>query len=412
MKETEDVSDSNRPPKPPPDDFTKTTPNIDIPEKKASEFGDYRYPAQPPADDWGNTVANVRPLENDDEDEFGAFDRGANSPQVPDWGITRADINVNEDDFGGPAKGEQNQEFGVTTPYFRLPEAERAKYQAIPPTPTQAAEQKAKEEKEKGGIPTWVWISGTLFTMFFFLVIILLGGYFFFFNKTGFEIIVKNVPRGSSVRIGDAFWGESTPDGSIRLPVLSAGQKTLEIIHPNYKCAPISVVGEDGDIKTVDAKPVCQQVAAISEECFKIKAGDYEKSRQCAYTELGKLSDPPDLDALLRAMNLYINHFDSGKHDIRPEDAKFLQTAAGYMKKIPPETVIEVGGHTDSDGNDTDNQALSERRAEAVKAELINAGIKESMLRTKGYGEANPKADNKTADGKFQNRRIEYSVAK
>lgn len=413
------MSDSNRPPKPPPDDFSKTTPNINLPKDNAAE-GDwsktnYKYPAQPPADDWGNTVANVRPFDNDDEDDFGgAFDRtgsSSNSPKVPDWGITRADINLREDDFGADeARGGKNEEYGVTTPYFRLPEAERAKYQNIPPTPTEEAERKKQEEKK--GIPSWVWISGTLFSMFFFAVIVLIGIYFFFFRNTGFEIIVKNAPRGSSVRIGDAFWGESTPDGSIRLPVLSPGQKTLEIIHPNYKCAPISIAGENGDVKTVDAKPVCEKVAAIAEDCLKIKAGDYEKSRECAYTELGKLSDPPDLDALLRAMNLYINHFDSGKYDIRPEDAKFLQTAAGYMKKIPPETVIEVGGHTDSDGTDAINNPLSLNRAKAVREELIKAGIKESMLIPKGYGKAEPKADNSTEDGKFQNRRIEYKVAK
>ena len=82
------------------------------------------------------------------------------------------------------------------------------------------------------------------------------------------------------------------------------------------------------------------------------------------------------------------------------------------MKKIPPEIVIEVGGHTDSDGTDADNQALSERRAKAVKDALVELGIKESMLVTKGYGESQPKADNTTDDGKFRNRRIQYSIYK
>jgi outer membrane protein OmpA-like peptidoglycan-associated protein len=292
-----------------------------------------------------------------------------------------------------------------------LPEAERAKYQNIPPTPTEEAKQKAEEEKKKGGVPGWVWISGALFSMFFFAIIALAVIFIFIWNKPGFEVIVKNPPRGSNVRVDDgSFWGESTPDGSIRLPVLKSGQRNLEILHPNFKCSPISISGEDGDVKTVEAK--CEQVATIAEDCLKVKAGDYETSRKCAYTELGKLSDPPDIDALLRAMNLYINHFDSGKHDVRPEDAKFLETAAGYMKKIPPETVIEVGGHTDSDGANADNQALSERRAKAVKDELIKAGIKESMLVTKGYGEEKPKVPNDNPDGKFQNRRIEYSRAK
>ena len=325
--------------------------------------------------------------------------------------MTQANIDLRGGDIGfDEPQGAKNEEFGVTTPYFRLPEAERAKYQNIPPTPAEQAKQKAEEEKKKGGIPAWVWISGALFSLFFLTVVVLLAVFIVFWNKPGFEVIVTKAPAGSSIRVDGSYWGETTPDGSTKLPVLKSGQRNIEIVHPNYKCNPVSIVGEDGDVKPVEAK--CEQVATVDASCLKIKAGDYETSRKCAYTELGKLSDPPDLEALLRAMNLYINHFDSGKHDIRPEDAKFLETAAGYMKKIPPDTVIEVGGHTDSDGGDSDNLALSERRAKAVKDELLKAGIKDSMLVTKGYGETKPKTTNDNPDGKFQNRRIEYSIAK
>ncbi|MCW5960997.1 MAG: OmpA family protein [Pyrinomonadaceae bacterium] len=409
------MSDSNKPPKPPPDDFSKTTPNIKIPgsEKNDNDWGktNYKYPVQPPSDDWGNTVANVRPFDRSD-DEFGkTMPPSSHKAQPNDWGMTQANIDLRDGNIGfDEPQGEKNEEYGVTTPYFRLPEAERQKYQNIPPTPSEEAKQKAEEKKAKGGIPLWVWISGALAAMFFFILALLLVIYIFLWNSPGFEVVVQKAPTGSSIQIDGSFWGETTPDGSTKLPVLKSGQRNIEIVHPNYKCAPISIVGNDGDEKTVEAK--CDKVATIDESCLKIKAGDYETSRKCAYTELGKLSDPPDLDALLRAMNLYINHFDSGKHDIRPEDAKFLETAAGYMKKIPQDTVIEVGGHTDSDGADADNQALSERRANAVKAELIKAGIKESMLVTKGYGESKPKASNDNPDGKFQNRRIQYSVAK
>jgi outer membrane protein OmpA-like peptidoglycan-associated protein len=411
------VSDSNKPPKPPPDDFSKTTPNINIPGNDRSSDNDwsktnYKYPAQPPSDDWGNTVANVRPFDNDADDFSKTFAPSSNSPKVPDWGVTQDNINLRQDDFGSSDSGGQNEEYGVTTPYFRLPEAERAKYQDIPPTPTEAAKQKEEEEKKKGGIPPWVWISGALFSMFMFVIIALLGFYIFLWKTPGFEIVVKNAPPGSSVRVNGSFWGETTADDTRRLPLLESGQKNIEIVHPNFECSPISVVGQDGDVKEIDAKDICKKVATIDANCLKIKAGDYATSRQCAYTELGKLSDPPDVDALLRAMNLYINHFDTGKHDIRPEDAKFLQTAAGYMKKIPQDIVIEVGGHTDSVGSDANNQPLSERRANAVKEELIKAGIKESMLKTQGYGSKKPKASNDTDDGKFQNRRIEYSRAK
>ncbi len=412
------MSDSNKPPKPPPDDFSKTTPNINIPGNDGSSDNDwsktnYKYPAQPPSDDWGNTVANVRPFDNDADDFSKTFSPSSNSPKVPDWGVTQGNINLQQDDFGSDDSSGQNQEFGVTTPYFRLPEAERAKYQDIPPTPTEEAAEKAKEEKAKGGIPGWVWISGALFSMFMFVIVALLAFYIFFWKTPGFVIVVKNAPPGSSVRVDGSFWGETTADATKRLPVLKSGQRNIEIVHPNFECSPIPVLGQDGDVKDIDAKDICKQVdKPIPENCLNFKDGEFAKSRECAYTELGKLSDPPDIDALLRAMNLYINHFDSGKHDIRPEDAKFLQTAAGYMKKIPQDTVIEVGGHTDNVGTDATNQPLSERRANAVRDELIKAGIKESMLKTKGYGSKDPKKSNDTDDGKFQNRRIQYSRVK
>ncbi|MEZ5426802.1 MAG: OmpA family protein [Pyrinomonadaceae bacterium] len=408
------MSDSNKPPKPPPDDFSKTTPNINIPGDGSSDDWsktNYKYPAQPQADDWGNTVANIRPFDNDDDDDFSKnFAPSPNSPKVPDWGITRADINLREDDFGPEdSRGKQNEEYGVTTPYFRLPEAERAKYQNIPPTPTEEA--KANEETQNQGIPGWVWISGTLFSMFLFIIVGLGIAYFFIIRENTFQIVVKNAPRGSSVRIGDSFWGETSSDGTIKLPVLTPGQKTLVVVHPNYECSPIPVLGEAGDVIPVDAKPVCKQVDTISNDCVTIKNGEYEKSKRCAEEQLRKLGEPLDIDALLRALNLYINHFDSGKADIRPEDVEFLKLAASYLKKIPEGTRIEVGGHTDSDGNEDSNLDLSRRRAQAVKNELVKEGVKESMLVTKGYGEAEPKADNKTADGKFQNRRIEYKRA-
>ena len=171
----------------------------------------------------------------------------------------------------------------------------------------------------------------------------------------------------------------------------------------------ISVDGVDPEPKK--APCVKSDNIEIAQNCLNFKAGEYEKARKCAYEQLGKLDDPPNIDDLLKAMNLYINHFDSGQHVIRAVDRKFLETAAGYIKKVPENVVIEVGGHTDSVGNDASNQALSERRANEVRKALIEAGVKESMLTMKGYGEKNPKTTNDTEDGKFQNRRIEYKKA-
>ena len=71
---------------------------------------------------------------------------------------------------------------------------------------------------------------------------------------------------------------------------------------------------------------------------------------------------------------------------------------------------VEIGGHTDSEGDDSHNQALSERRALAVLNYLIDSGIDASRLTSKGYGELNPIASNNTEEGRAQNRRTEIRI--
>lgn len=71
---------------------------------------------------------------------------------------------------------------------------------------------------------------------------------------------------------------------------------------------------------------------------------------------------------------------------------------------------VEVGGHTDSMGDEKLNQSLSQRRAESVKKYLADKGIAADRLTAKGYGEGQPIADNKTRAGRQQNRRVELKI--
>ena len=76
-----------------------------------------------------------------------------------------------------------------------------------------------------------------------------------------------------------------------------------------------------------------------------------------------------------------------------------------------PETNIEVQGHTDSLGTPEYNQTLSEQRAQSVATYLLGNGINSSRVTTKGYGEYSPKYSNLTADGRMQNRRVEFLIS-
>jgi len=101
--------------------------------------------------------------------------------------------------------------------------------------------------------------------------------------------------------------------------------------------------------------------------------------------------------------------FDFDKAVLKPEGKAKLDDVASKVQGINLEVVIAVG-HTDSIGTDAYNQKLSVRRAEAVKAYLVNKGIDKSRVYTEGKGEAQPVADNKTKEGRAKNRRVEIEV--
>jgi OmpA-OmpF porin, OOP family len=101
--------------------------------------------------------------------------------------------------------------------------------------------------------------------------------------------------------------------------------------------------------------------------------------------------------------------FDFDKSVIKPDGKSKLDDLANKMKGINLEVVIAIG-HADAVGSDAYNQALSVRRAEAVKAYFVSRGIEGNRVYTEGKGEKQPVADNKTAEGRAKNRRSEIEV--
>lgn len=99
--------------------------------------------------------------------------------------------------------------------------------------------------------------------------------------------------------------------------------------------------------------------------------------------------------------------FDSAK--ISPAFAPLFDNAVSTLRQNPNMTV-QLKGHTDSTGPAAYNMGLSERRAEAVKNHLVENGIDASRLTTKGFGESNPIAPNDTAEGRAENRRVDFTI--
>jgi OOP family OmpA-OmpF porin len=100
-------------------------------------------------------------------------------------------------------------------------------------------------------------------------------------------------------------------------------------------------------------------------------------------------------------------NFDVNKAVIKPESMGTLNGIVQIMKDNP-DIKFEIGGHTDSDGDDALNMKLSQSRADAVRVQLISMGIDASRLTAKGYGKTKPISDNTTAEGKANNRRVEF----
>jgi OmpA-OmpF porin, OOP family len=101
--------------------------------------------------------------------------------------------------------------------------------------------------------------------------------------------------------------------------------------------------------------------------------------------------------------------FDFDKSVLKPEGKAKLDDLVGKVKDINLEVIVAVG-HTDATGPDGYNQKLSIARSEAVKAYLVSKGIEKSRVYTEGKGETQPVADNKTKEGRAQNRRVEIEV--
>jgi Outer membrane protein and related peptidoglycan-associated (lipo)proteins len=400
---------------PPPDDFSKTTPNINLPSFKDDDGPtdwdktNYNFPKQPAADDWGKTVTNIKPIDTDRQDFGKTIYPGARKSSDADW--TAAGRNDSSDADFGSAPDDFGAVNDKTTPYFKLPEAERAKYQNLPPTPTEQAAREQKEQKEKGGIPGWVWILGGLGVMFFFAIIILGIVLYFVTRPTNFTVIVKSAPVGSDVRVDNESWGLPEPDGSKRIVNLRAGARVVTIVHPTQNCEPRPVDGKAGEVKEVIARCEPAKVQP-GENCNEIGIGQEDKAERCYYAALDALPENFTADQLVAALNILIINFDSAKFDIPSHRQAALNRGAVFIKKLAPNIVLEVGGHTDNRGSDADNQKLSTNRANAVKQYLTGQGVRDGALQIRGYGATQPRqgADNNTDQGRFLNRRIQYSV--
>ncbi len=101
--------------------------------------------------------------------------------------------------------------------------------------------------------------------------------------------------------------------------------------------------------------------------------------------------------------------FDTNSSVIKSVFKSSLDSVSTVLKEYPDSNII-ISGHTDSTGNDSINNPLSENRAKSVEAHLASKGVSRSRITAVGYGSKRPVASNSTASGREQNRRVEIKI--
>jgi len=198
--------------------------------------------------------------------------------------------------------------------------------------------------------------------------------------------------------------GDGVPDSRDACPNTPAGHRV-----DSRGCS----LDSDGD-GVVDADDACPNtfrgatVDARGCEMDDDKDGVVNRLDECPNTVAGARVDTKGCE-IKDVIELPGVNFESNSDRLLPSANSTLRDAATTLRRYP-ELVVEVAGHTDSDGAAEYNQGLSERRAITVRDYLINEGVRADHLSARGYGEEEPVADNTSATGKAANRRVELRI--
>lgn len=160
--------------------------------------------------------------------------------------------------------------------------------------------------------------------------------------------------------------------------------------------AQVNVDGRDVWVSLASDSPVIQG----KWETYKLVVVESDAAAQVVTAQ--KMLDALNKDGFI---TLYIN-FDTAKWDIKPEARSTVEQIVSLLKGNPA-LKISIEGHTDNVGQAASNKTLSENRARSVKDAVAAAGIAANRLKSVGWGQERPVADNRTEEGRAKNRRVE-----
>ncbi len=170
------------------------------------------------------------------------------------------------------------------------------------------------------------------------------------------------------------------------------------------------------DAKAAEAKQKADAEIAAQEAARKLaeeqkQAAEREKQQLRArlLEQFNRVLPTTDTDRGL-VVNMGDVLFDTGKSDLRSEAREALAKLSGIVLNYPS-LQLTIEGHTDSMGGAEFNQTLSEKRSGSVRDYLVSQGLDAGTLTAHGFGMDRPVADNKTAEGRQKNRRVEVVVS-
>lgn len=157
------------------------------------------------------------------------------------------------------------------------------------------------------------------------------------------------------------------------------------------------VKGVVGGDYVVEAEPKIDTAQAVS------------TSLESAKTALEGLGETSTAEDVVKALNMQIINFATASHAVPDANKEILDKAATKLASLA-DARLKITGHTDSQGNHASNKKLSERRANAVREYLVSKGVPAERLEVFGASSDEPVASNATEQGRFQNRRIEFTL--
>lgn len=181
---------------------------------------------------------------------------------------------------------------------------------------------------------------------------------------------------------------------------------------PAPEPAPPGDADGDGVTDDKDRCPTTPAGAAVDANGCELDSdgdGVVDSKDACPGTPAGVKVDANGCEIKAKAISLSGILFHTNSAELRSESIAVLNATADTLNANPG-VGVEIAGHTDSDGDAGYNQDLSERRANTVRDYLVSKGVSGSRLSAAGYGESQPVADNATAQGKAQNRRVELRI--